>query len=30
MTDPGSAAGKPGRLCLAILQSSFAEQIMKV
>ena len=30
ITDPGAAAGKPGRLCLAILQSSFAEQIMKV
>ncbi|MFR4250452.1 MAG: L7Ae/L30e/S12e/Gadd45 family ribosomal protein [Christensenellales bacterium] len=28
-TDPGSAAGKPGRLSLAILRQDFAEQILK-
>lgn len=29
LKDPGSAAGKPGRLSLAILQQEFAEQILK-
>lgn len=29
LTDPGAAAGKPGRICLAILQQQFAEQIIQ-
>ncbi len=29
ITNPGLAIGKPDRLCLAILQKEFAEQIIK-